>query len=120
MRELISTSKKKKKAQAGNEWSNVLPKFSQARKKPPPVVKTKIYNDVAGTDDDSAAADSDVSYDREPILIMKMTMTMILTTMIIKRYLTSMPRLGWSGNHCRFLGCCSETVGCLESKMRFK
>ena len=27
--------KKKKKAQAGNEWSNVLPKSSQARKKPP-------------------------------------------------------------------------------------
>ena len=28
--------KKKKKAQAGNELSNILPKFSHARKKPPP------------------------------------------------------------------------------------
>ena len=35
-RALISTSKKKKKAQAGNEWSNILPKTSTARKKPPP------------------------------------------------------------------------------------
>ena len=36
--ELISISKKgkkKKKAQAGNEWLNILPKSSQARKKPP-------------------------------------------------------------------------------------
>ena len=36
VRELISTLKKKKKAQAGNEWSNVVLKSSQARKKPPP------------------------------------------------------------------------------------
>ena len=36
MRELISTSKKKKKAQAGNEMSNIFQKSSQARKKPPP------------------------------------------------------------------------------------
>ena len=27
--------KKKKKAQAGIEWSNILPKSSQARKEPP-------------------------------------------------------------------------------------
>ena len=32
--ELISS--KKKKAQAGNEWSNLLPKSLQGRKKPPP------------------------------------------------------------------------------------
>ena len=31
--ELISTSKKKKKAQAGNEWSNILPKSSRAEEK---------------------------------------------------------------------------------------
>ena len=36
MRELISPLKKKKEAQAGNEWSNILPKSSQARKKPAP------------------------------------------------------------------------------------
>ena len=39
VRELISALKKKKKeeeAQAGNEWSNIQAKFSQARKKPPP------------------------------------------------------------------------------------
>ena len=38
-RELISTLKKKEKktkAQAGNEWSKVFPKSSQARKKKPP------------------------------------------------------------------------------------
>ena len=35
VRKLISTLKKKKKAQAGNGWSNILPKSSQARKKPP-------------------------------------------------------------------------------------
>ena len=36
-RELISTEKKgkKKKAQAENEWSNILPKSSQASVKPP-------------------------------------------------------------------------------------
>ena len=34
---LIST-KKKKKAQVGNKWSNILPKSLQARKKPPPLV----------------------------------------------------------------------------------
>ena len=33
--ELILT-KKKKKTQAGNKWSNILPKSSQTRKKPPP------------------------------------------------------------------------------------
>ena len=33
--ELISTLKKKKKAQMGDEWSNILPKCLQARKKPP-------------------------------------------------------------------------------------
>ena len=38
-RELISTQKKKKKkAQAGNELSNILPKYSHTRKKPPEVV----------------------------------------------------------------------------------
>ena len=31
----VSTLKKKKKAQAGNKWANILPKSSQARKKPP-------------------------------------------------------------------------------------
>ena len=31
VRELISTLKEKKK-QAGNEWSNILPKFTQTRK----------------------------------------------------------------------------------------
>ena len=37
VRELISTlGKRKKKAQAGNELSNILPKSSHARKKPPP------------------------------------------------------------------------------------
>ena len=43
VRELISTSKKKKKAQAGNELSNILKnniknqtKISNARKNPPP------------------------------------------------------------------------------------
>ena len=35
VRELISTLKKKK-AQVGNGWSNILPKSLQARKKPPP------------------------------------------------------------------------------------
>ena len=38
--ELISTSKTKKKekrAQAWNEWPNILPKSSQAREKPPPL-----------------------------------------------------------------------------------
>ena len=36
VRELISTLKKKrKKAQAENEWSNILQKSSQARKIPP-------------------------------------------------------------------------------------
>ena len=35
---LISTSKKKKKKErVGNEWLNILPKSSQARKKPPPL-----------------------------------------------------------------------------------
>ena len=34
VRELISTVKK---TQAGNEWSNILPKPSQARVKPPPL-----------------------------------------------------------------------------------
>ena len=33
MRELISTSKKKKKAQAGNEWSNILPKIFASEEK---------------------------------------------------------------------------------------
>ena len=36
VRELISTFKKKKKAQAGNELSNILPKLSHAKKIPPP------------------------------------------------------------------------------------
>ena len=36
VRDLLSTSKKKKKAHAGNEWSNILPKFSLAREKPQP------------------------------------------------------------------------------------
>ena len=40
LRELISTLKRKekKKAQAGNELSNILPKSSHTRKKPPPPV----------------------------------------------------------------------------------
>ena len=40
VRKLISTLKKKKKAQAGNELLNILPKSSHARKKPP---SQKIY-----------------------------------------------------------------------------
>ena len=36
LRKLIST-KKKKKAQTGDELSNILPKFSHSRKKPPPL-----------------------------------------------------------------------------------
>ena len=37
LRKLISTFKKRrKKAQAGKEWLNILPKSSQARKKPSP------------------------------------------------------------------------------------
>ena len=37
VRDLLSTSKKRKKeAHAGNEWSNIFPKFSLARKKPQP------------------------------------------------------------------------------------
>ena len=41
VRELISTKKEEEEeeeeeeAQAGNEWSNILPKLSPARKKPP-------------------------------------------------------------------------------------
>ena len=35
LRELISSLKKKKKAQTGNKLSNILPKSSHARKKPP-------------------------------------------------------------------------------------
>ena len=42
VRELSSTKKKKKKAQAGNELSNILPKCSWARKKPPPPLLNKI------------------------------------------------------------------------------
>ena len=42
MRELISTLKKKKKAQAGNEWLNILPKSLQARKKPPPLFQPRL------------------------------------------------------------------------------
>ena len=41
VRELISTLKKKKSAQAGNELSNILPKSSQARKKSPSPVGDK-------------------------------------------------------------------------------
>ena len=42
LRELISTLKKKeKKAQVGNELSNILPKSSHARKKPPPPLTTE-------------------------------------------------------------------------------
>ena len=45
VRELISTLKKKE-AQAGNDWSNILPKSSQARKKPPFYSETlcKVYS----------------------------------------------------------------------------
>ena len=42
LRELISTLKKKK-AQAGNELSNILPKPSHARKKPPPVYNYRLH-----------------------------------------------------------------------------
>ena len=38
-RELISTLKKKKKAQTRNGLSNILPKSSHTRKKPPPCVE---------------------------------------------------------------------------------
>ena len=36
LHELISTFKKTKKTQVGNELSNILPKLLHARKKPPP------------------------------------------------------------------------------------
>ena len=41
VRELISTSNNNnnKNSQVGNEWSNILPKSSQARKKPPQAVR---------------------------------------------------------------------------------
>ena len=43
MCELIPTAKKKKKkAHAGNEWSNILPRSSQAKKKPLPLLKRKV------------------------------------------------------------------------------
>ena len=47
MRELISTLKKtttknKKRAQARHELSNILPKFSHARKNPPPPQKPSV------------------------------------------------------------------------------
>ena len=43
VRELISTSKKKKKnAWAGYEQSNILPKSSQARKNPPPPLHSGV------------------------------------------------------------------------------
>ena len=43
VRELISTfKKKKKKALAGNELSNILPKSSYSRKKPRPLMRTFI------------------------------------------------------------------------------
>ena len=44
VRELISTLKKKKKAQEGNEFSNILPKFSHARKKPPREDLDSLYD----------------------------------------------------------------------------
>ena len=45
VRELISAKKKKKKAQAGNDLSNILPKSSHARKKPPPLSQL-IFDEV--------------------------------------------------------------------------
>ena len=42
----LSLIKKKKKAQAGNELSNVLPKFSHARKKPPPLPQPSLIHPV--------------------------------------------------------------------------
>ena len=43
--ELISTTKKKKKkAQARNEWLNIFPKYSQARKKPPRIYKPLVLS----------------------------------------------------------------------------
>ena len=49
-RELISTSKQRKtEAQAGNEWSNILPKFSPARgKKTPHQIRQIKLLDYAG------------------------------------------------------------------------
>ena len=41
MREL-NLKKTKKQVQAGNEWSNILPKSSQGRKKPPPLSITPL------------------------------------------------------------------------------
>ena len=44
VRKLISSSKRKKekKGQMWNEWSNILPKSSQARKKPPSPVSQSV------------------------------------------------------------------------------
>ena len=42
VRKLISTLKKKKKVQAANKLSNIVPKFLRARKKPPPTAMGKI------------------------------------------------------------------------------
>ena len=36
--------KKESKAQARNEWSNILPKFLQVKKKPPSVVTLRFGN----------------------------------------------------------------------------
>ena len=50
MRELISTSEKKAKAQAGNEWSNILPKIL-AREKKATSNNTRVPSDVASVSD---------------------------------------------------------------------
>ena len=49
---LVSTSKKKKKMQLGNEWQNILPKSSLARKKsllPPPCTEYILFQHTCTT-----------------------------------------------------------------------
>ena len=45
-----TTRKQRKQAQAGNEWSNILPKSSHARKKPPPPPPPSPQNSRLGQD----------------------------------------------------------------------
>ena len=47
VREPISTKKKRKKAQAGNEFLNILPKSFHVRKKPLPPVKRESVHSVS-------------------------------------------------------------------------
>ena len=42
VRELIPTLKEEEKAQAGNEWSNILPESSQVKLTPPRKILFKV------------------------------------------------------------------------------